>query len=505
MPEGSTLQQTESATQQLARYLAGVAEVKDYQLYVGIASPMDFNGMVRHYFLRKGANVAEIRVNLASKEERAQQSHSMLLRIRDDLTALAKALGANIKLVEVPPGPPVISTITAEVYGPPEADYDKLISAGRRVRQRMDREPGVVDVDISAEDDQQRLVFETDKPKAALSGVSTENIAKTLQLALDGLRATVLHQASEVDPLWIELRLPRSIRSATDDLEEIYVRGQDGQMVQVGALGKFTERLEDKTIYHKNLQRVVYVFGEVAGRPPADAIIDMQMDRQADGTEPQAAATPRPASERTWFSPGGNDPWAIPAGYTVAWAGEGEWQITLDVFRDLGIAFLAAQLGIFVLLMFQTSSRLLPLVMMLAIPLTMIGIMPGFWLLNVLIDRPVGGYPNPVFLTATAMIGMIALSGIVVRNSVVLIDFIHHGQAEGLALREAVIRSVAVRTRPILLTAGTTLLGNWVITLDPIFSGLAWAIIFGILTSTLFTLVVIPVVYWLIYGGRETA
>ncbi|MFG0296782.1 MAG: efflux RND transporter permease subunit, partial [Maioricimonas sp. JB045] len=209
---------------------------------------------------------------------------------------------------------------------------------------------------------------------------------------------------------------------------------------------------------------------------------------------------PRPVESRTWWSPGGGDGWSVPAGYQVVWNGEGEWQITLDVFRALGIAFAAALFGIFVILMFQTGSRVLPLVIMLAIPLTLIGIMPGFWMLNVLVNRPVGGYPNPVFFTATAMIGMIGLAGIVVRNSVILIDFIQNALAEGMDLREATIRSVAIRTRPILLTAGTTLLGNWVITLDPIFSGLAWAIIFGIATSTLFTLIVIPIVYWMLYG-----
>ncbi len=252
------------------------------------------------------------------------------------------------------------------------------------------------------------------------------------------------------------------------------------------------------------------MYGEVAGRAPADAIIDIQFDRQPDGSPPTPAAQPRPVDERTWLRPGGGDPWSLPRGIEVQWAGEGEWKITLDVFRDLGLAFGAALLGIFMILMFQTGSRMLPGVIMLAIPLTAIGIMPGFWLLNVLVNRPVGpsAYPDPVFFTATAMIGMIALAGIVVRNSVVLIDFITHARQEGLALREAVIRSVAIRTRPILLTAGTTLLGNWVITLDPIFSGLAWAIIFGILASTLFTLVVVPVVYWLLYrgtGGHEAA
>ncbi|MBN1588915.1 MAG: efflux RND transporter permease subunit, partial [Pirellulales bacterium] len=501
--EGATLEQTNAVSERLAHYLSGVAEVRDFQIYVGLASPMDFNGMVRHYFLRRGANVADIRVNLAPKTHRAQQSHAMVLRIRDELTKLAAASGAKIKMVEVPPGPPVIATITAEVYGPPDARYNQLINVSRVVAARLAREPYVVDVDTSGEDDQQKLVFVTDKAKAALSGVSTQEIAETLQLAMSGLKATVAHPPEEVDPLWIELRLPRSRRSAEDDLQEIYVRGRAGQMVQLGAIGDFKRTFEDKTIYHKNLRRVAYVFGEVAGRPPADAIIDMVWDQRPDGTPTTPASSPRPVDDRTWFSPGGDDPWSVPAGYVIDFTGEGEWKITLDVFRDLGLAFGAALIGIFVILMFETGSRLMPLVIMLAIPLTLIGIMPGFWLLNVLVNRPVGGYPDPVFLTATAMIGMIGLAGIVVRNSVVLIDFIQHGTAEGLPLREAIVRSVAVRTRPILATAGTTLLGNWVITLDPIFSGLAWAIIFGILTSTLFTLIVIPIVYWLLYGRKQ--
>jgi multidrug efflux pump subunit AcrB len=229
----------------------------------------------------------------------------------------------------------------------------------------------------------------------------------------------------------------------------------------------------------------------------------MQVDQLRDGSHAEPAVAIRPAASRSWLSPGGDDPWSLPAGYAAVWTGEGEWKITLDVFRDLGLAFGAALLLIFAILMFQTGSRMLPVVIMLAIPLTMIGIMPGFWLLNVLVNRPVAGYPDPVFFTATAMIGMIALAGIVIRNSVVLIEFIQQSESEGQPLREAVIQSVAVRSRPILATAGTTLLANWVITLDPIFSGLAWAIMFGILTSTVFTLLVIPVVYWMLY--RRTA
>jgi len=508
MPEGTTLERTDALTRRLANYLAGVAEVRDLTLYTGLASPMDFNGMVRHYFLRRGSHLADIRVNLAPKENRAERSHEILLRIRGSLQEIADEVGAKIKLVEVPPGPPVLATITAEVYGPPDADYDTLIAEARKVEARLAREPDIVDVDTSAQDEQERWVFETDKPKAALSGVSTEMIARTLQLAMGGLKTTVLHLSDEVDPLWIELILPRRQRSAIDDLKELYVRGEQGQIVQIGALGRFEQKPEDQTIYHKNLRRVVFVYGEVAGRAPADAILDMRFDQVSDEELPAArgnAGPPRKVDDRTWFSPGGGDPWAIAPRFEVEWAGEGEWKITLDVFRDLGLAFGAALMGIFVLLMFQTNSRFLPLVMMLSIPLTLIGIMPGFWLLNVIMNQPVGGYPTPVFFTATAMIGMIALTGIVIRNSVVLIDFIHLAEAEGFDLRESIIRSVAVRTRPILLTAGTTLLGNWVITLDPIFSGLAWSIIFGILTSTLFTLVVIPVVYWLLFRRSQSA
>jgi multidrug efflux pump subunit AcrB len=515
MPESSTLERTDAVARQLSQYLAGVNEVRDITLYSGVASPMDFNGMVRHYFMRRGPNLAEIRVNLAHKDQREQQSHDVLLRIRDDLTKIARDAGARVKLVEVPPGPPVLATLTGEVYGPPDASYEDLIAAARRVESRLRREPGIVDVDSSAEDRQTRFVFVPDKPKAALSGISAEEIVRTLTVALSGAKSTVLHPPHEVDPLWVELRFPRERRSSIEDLENLFLRGASGKIVQLGELGKFIEDVNEQTIYHKNLKRVVFVYGEVAGRPPAEAIIDMQVDQQsssqsieADDEEVgDADALPRPASDaagRTWLTPGGGDAWNLPEGYRVSWAGEGEWKITLDVFRDLGLAFAAAQIGIFVILMFQTGSRLLPLVIMLAIPLTLIGVMPGFWLLNTLASHDVGGHPTPVFFTATAMIGMIALSGIVVRNSLVLIEFVHMAVKQGIELKEALIRSAAVRTRPILLTAGTTLLGNWVITLDPIFSGLAWSIIFGIAASTVFTLVVIPIVYWLLYGGKQT-
>ncbi|MEZ6093348.1 MAG: efflux RND transporter permease subunit [Pirellulaceae bacterium] len=379
-----------------------------------------------------------------------------------------------------------------------------MIQAAEVVAERMKLEPGVVDVDVSTESDQTRWVFETDKPKAALSGISTQDIVQTLAMTLGGKQVSIMRNPNEVEPLPIVVRMPRVERSAIDDLMEIYVQGQTGNLVQLGGLGRLSKPKLTKTIYQKNLQPVVYVYGEVAGRPPADAIMDMELDRKA-GMNSVKHSVPRKTSERTWLSPGGGVEWNVKDEFDVKWNGEGEWKITLDVFRDLGIAFAAALFAIFILLMFQTGSRLLPIVIMLAIPLTMIGIMPGFWILNVARSELIGGYANPVFFTATAMIGMIALAGIVVRNSVVLVDFIHYGVADGLTLEEAIVRSVAVRTRPILLTAGTTLLGNWVITLDPVFSGLAWAIIFGILTSTLFTLIVIPVVYYMLYRGTEKA
>ena len=259
--------------------------------------------------------------------------------------------------------------------------------------------------------------------------------------------------------------------------------------------------MREQTIYHKNLRRVAYVFAETAGRAPAEAIIDVGADEvaQAPGDASQEA---RPLAERTYFSNGGGEAWAIPQGTQAVWSGEGEWKITLDVFRDLGIAFGVACLGIYVLLVYQTASYLMPLILMISIPLTVIGIMPGFWLLNRLTADVVGGFPNPVFFTATAMIGMIALSGIAVRNAILLIEFVHERLRAGDDLRSALLGSGAVRFRPIFLTAGTAMLAAWPITLDPIFSGLAWALIFGLFVSTAFTLVVIPVTYDLVYRHR---
>jgi multidrug efflux pump subunit AcrB len=512
--EGTTLERTDAAVRDFERYLATVPEVTDFTSYVSLASPMDFNGLVRHYYLRQGANVAEVRIDLIAKKHRSQQSHALGLRLRDDLTKIAQDHGMRLKLVEVPPGPPVLASVVAEVTGRPELSYNDLLAAADAVHARLRREPFVVDTDDSREAPQSKHVFVTDKEKAALHGITQEQIAQTLQTALGGTEAGTLRQPRERQPLRIELRLPQTDRSDPADLAQLRMKGSDGHLVPLAELGRWETKRVDQTIYHKNLQRVVYVFADTAGRPPADVVVDVQHDRQAADTQRPAdalvagsgwgsAAAPRPLQERTFLSNGSNLPWAVPAGITVTFAREGEWKITLDVFRDLGLAFGAAMVAIYVLLVAQTKSFVIPLVVMLAIPLTVLGVMPGFWALNHLASHDVGAYADPVFFTATGMIGMIALAGIVTRDSIILVDFIHLSLRRGRSLFDAIMESRVVRLRPILLTAGAAMLSAVPIIVDPIFSGLAWSLIFGLFASTVFTLFVIPVSYWLIYSRKE--
>ncbi len=476
MPEGTPLERTAAAAAAVAARLRAEPEVACTIAHSGVPSPMDFNGLVRHYYFRTAPHQADIRVLLAPKHNRTMQSHDMLLRVRRAATAVAERHGALLQLVEMPPGPPVIATLTAEVYGDSGTPYPVIQSAARDVKARLARVKGVVEADSTVEAEQAKLFFELDREKAALSGVSAAEVAATLGALLGGRDAGALHSEHEVNPLTVRLRLPRPDRSSVGQLEGVYVKGRNGEQVQLGEIGRFRETTEDQTIYHKNLERVAYVFADTAGRAPAEAVFDIQDELKQRPTAP---------------------------GTRVTWSGEGEWKITLDVFRDLGIAFAAALFGIYILLVYNTGSYLMPVIIMMAIPLTVIGIMPGFALLNGVMSRPVGGFENPVFFTATAMIGMIALAGIVVRNSIILIDFIHVGQRRGLALRDAIIQSAAVRARPIFLTAAAALLGAWPITLDPIFSGLAWSLIFGLVVSTAFSLVVIPVAYWTAYGAAE--
>ena len=477
MPEGTTLESTDAVVRSFENYLRQVSEVTHMISYVGIHSPMDFNGMVRHYYFREGPHFADIRVNLAHKSIRSQQSHEILLRLRNDLMAIADANGAKIQLVEMPPGPPVLATIVVELYGSPDKTYDELIRAAEHIKQIMKDEPFVVDIDDMTETQRDRINFVLDREKAALHGISTQEIVKTLQIAVGGESPAMVHADYERQPLKIDMILPRESRSSIAGLSQIPVSTSSGKSVPLAELAEIVFEPEDQTIYHKNLERVVFVMGEMAGQAPGEAILDMQRRLKKE---------------------------PLPAGIRAEWAGEGEWKITLEVFRDMGIAFAVAMIGIYVLMIIQTNSFFMPILIMLAIPLTLIGIMPGFWLLNLIAGGTIGEYEKLVFFTATSMIGMIALGGIVIRNSLVLIEFIQDALKENMPVKEAIIQSGAIRMRPILLTAATTGLGAWPITLDPIFSGLAWALIFGLFASTLFTLVVVPVAYYAFYGEKRS-
>jgi multidrug efflux pump subunit AcrB len=516
-PEGTTLERSDALARRLCQVLRRAPEVRDFTIYSGLASPMDFNGLVRHYFLRRGPNVAEIRVNLVGKRGREMQSHEIALRLRPELEVVAHAEGARIAVVEVPPGPPVLATLVGELTGDPAVPYEHLRVAARALEARLAREPGVADVDSTLEDEATRLVFVTDQEKAALSGVASEDIAATLQLALSGAETTQLHVPGEANPLPIRLRLPRARRSGAEPLLALAVKGRPGiaklregagvrdapiPIVRLGELGRFEVRPIEPAIYRKDLRRVVWVYAEPVGRAPAEVAADVSADLATPGTTGADDAEPRPLWQRTFLASGGGLSWSLPPRTELSWLSEGELDITVDVFRDLGIAFAAALLGIYALLVYQTGSYAMPWILMISIPLTLIGIMPGFWLLSALFGGEVAGFGNPTFFTATAMIGMIALSGIAVRNAILLIEFLHADLARGVALRDATLRAGAVRMRPILLTSGAAMLAAIPITLDPIFSGLAWALIFGLLVSTLFTLVVVPVAYYRVYHDR---
>src|SRR5579875_3918513 len=475
MPEGTPLESTDAVIRDFDGLLSRVPEVTDFESYVGVSSPFDFNGMVRHYYMRSAPWQADIRINLAPKSVRAQSSHQIALRIRPLVEAIARKDGAKVKIVEVPPGPPVLETIVAEIYGPPTAEYSQLIAYGSKLRDLFDRTGGLVDTDDFRVAAQPHVQFVLDREKAALHGITTTEAARTLTLMLGGEAVDTVHTETERDPLVIEVRLPRAVRSNLDGIMAVKLRGSDGKMVPLGELGEVRTTVEEQPIYRKDLRQVAMVMADTAGISPVNEVLWLQSRTKS----------------------------LLPPGYTIDWTGEGEWNITVTVFRDLGLAFGAALFFIYVLLVAQTESLAMPLIIMSAIPLTLIGIMPGFFLLALVSNRPVAGFPDPTFFTATAMIGMIALAGIVVRNSIILIDFIHRGCARGLSLEDAILEAGAIRLRPIALTAGAAMFGSAVITLDPIFSGLAWAFIFGIFASTAFTLIVVPLIYYLVYRPEE--
>ena len=470
MPEGSTLEQTAALTMELGDELRTVPEVTDLQMYVGTASPYNFNGLVRHYFLRRGPEVADIQVNLVGKGERSAQSHDIAKRVRPALTEIARPYGARIKVAEVPPGPPVLQTLVAEVYGP---DHQRRLEVARQIRDVFEQTPGVVDVDWYVEDDQTKYRFVVDKEKAALNGVSAEQVAATLDIALKGRQVGLLHQPREKEDVSIVLRMPRQERSSLADLRQIKLLGQRGNLVPLGELVRIEEQVADKSIYHKNLMPVVYVTGDVAGvvESPVYAILDMN-------AKLEKLALPEGYRLERWVTqqPDRAD--------RLAMKWDGEWHITYEMFRDLGLAFAVVLVLIYILVVGWFESFKTPLTIMVAIPFSLVGIIPAHGLMG-------------AFFTATSMIGFIAGAGIVVRNSIILVDFIELRLREGMPLDEAVIDAGAVRFRPMLLTAAAVMAGSAVMLFDPIFQGLALALMAGEVASLLLSRMTVPILYFL--------
>ena len=528
MPENATLEQTAAMAKIVSKKAQQLPEIKAIASYVGTPSPIDFNGMVRQYYQRQAPYMADLRIILLDKTAREHQSHAIVLRLRQHLSALSTN-GVNIKVVEVPPGPPVLSTLVAELYGDEFTQYSELQQAAKIVEHRLIQEPHVVEVDSTVGNNQPRIRFVSDKIKAALSGISTADINQTLAVANTGEIAGYLHVDDEATPLAIKVRLPIEQRETLADFYRLTIKGQAGivqkttpqgidiapqSLVSLGELGQFEQQINDKPIFHKNLKPVVYVTADISGRTPAAIIADVGSDLQSasalnsnssnNKNNNNVTTDPNDWTQRTFLTSGGGQLWQLPDNITLSWSGEGEWSITLRVFIDMGIAFAFALTAIYLVLRIQTGSAALSGIIMSAIPLTVIGIMPGFFLLNQFGEREIANAPEPVLFTATAMIGMIALAGIVVRNSLILIEFITQARDRGEPIKEALIQAGAVRMRPVLLTAGTTLLGNLIITLDPVFSGLAIAIIFGIISSTIFTLLVVPIVYLLVFDNEHS-
>ncbi len=470
MPEGATLEETSAAAMEMGRYIRTVNEVTDYQIHVGTSGPYNFNGLVRHYYLREAPHQADIQVNLAGKHHRAAQSHDIAKRVRPALREIADRYGARVQVAEVPPGPPVVATLVAEIYGP---DYDRQREIALQVREIFETTADVVDVDWFMESEQPQYLLEVDKDKAALHGISTGQVAETLSLALSGHQVGLLHQATEREDLPIVLRLPPSARTGIERLQALKISTPDGTQIPMSALVHVRKTTVDQSIYHKNLMPVVYVVGDVAGEKesPIYAILEMYKKINAltlpEGHSIAQHTANLPESDRK---------------FAMKW--DGEWHITYEVFRDLGIAFAVVLVLIFVLVVGWFQSFSTPLVIMVAIPFSLIGILPAHWLMG-------------AFFTATSMIGFIAGAGIVVRNSIILVDFIELRIKEGMPLDQAVIDAGAVRFRPMMLTAAAVVVGASVILFDPIFQGLAISLMAGEVASLLFSRMTVPVLYFM--------
>ena len=493
MPEGSSLELTAQAAREMAAAVRTEPEVTDYQIYAGVASPFNFNGLVRHYFMRRGSQVADIQVNLVGKDERKAQSHDIAKRVRPAVAAIAEKFGARVAVAEVPPGPPVLQTLVAEIYGPNEESRLKL---SEKVRGIFRQTPGVVDVDYYVEADQPKTRFVIDKEKAALHGISAETISQTLKIAVSGQSIDLVHTPREKEDVNLVLELPRSARTTPEELLALRVRSGDANalpepgassspLVPLRELVRLEKTIADKSIYHKNLMPVTYVIGDVAGvvESPVYAIFKMNSALRAlntkefggDGTTLEVLNASLPFTD--------HQP-------SMKW--DGEWHITLEVFRDLGIAFGAVCILIYILMVGWFRSFLTPLIVMVAIPFSLVGILPAHGTLH-------------AFFTATSMIGFMAGAGIVVRNSIILVDFIELRVAEGMPLAEAVVDAGAVRFRPMLLTAMAVVVGAGVILFDPIFQGLAISLMAGEIASLLISRMAVPVLYFMAYQPARKA
>ena len=471
MPDGTPLEQTTHVAEALGSYLGQQPEVIDYQIYAGTSGPYNFNGLVRHYFLRSQPNQADIQVNLLSRHDRKAQSHEIARRLRPDLDKIAAPFGARIKVAEVPPGPPVLETLVAEVYGP---DYKGQIDLAWKIKQIFQTTPGVVDVDWYVEDPQTKYDMKVDLAKAALHGISAADVSRTVQIGLSGTSAGLLHDPVSREDVPIEVRLSRPDRSGIENLGSLKLPGTSGGQVSLREVTNVRKTTIDTSVYRKNLRPVVYVTGDVAGEIESPVYAILKMSDAIDKIQlpegykvKQYSGTTLPESTNR---------------SSMKW--DGEWHITVEVFRDLGLAFAAVLVLIYVLVVGWFRSFITPLVIMAPIPLTLVGILPAHALMG-------------AFFTATSMIGFIAGAGIIVRNSIILVDFIELRRSHGMSLEDAVVDAGAVRFRPMLLTAAAVVVGASVILFDPIFQGLAISLMAGEVASTVLSRMTVPVLYYL--------
>lgn len=470
MPEGTTLERTAAVANEIAQFLSTVPEVLDYQTYAGTSAPITFNGLVRHYDLRGGSNMADIQVNLLQKKDRSDDSHTIATRVRPEVQRIAARYNANVKIVEVPPGPPVLSTLVAEVYGP---DYSEQIKVANQVKEILENTQDVVDVDWYVEAGQTEYSLHVDREKAMMYGIVPQQVVGNLTYLIGNHSFSTLYDEKSNNPIDIVFALEDKDQAGLQDVKDLKIRGMQGQMVSVDDLVQVEKDTLNATIYRKDQKRVVYVLADMAGalESPAYAILGMTEKLQAmklpAGYQVSELYMNQPEDE---------------SDFTIKW--DGEWQITLEVFRDLGGAFVVVIIVIYMLIVGWFQNFKTPIVMMLAIPLSLIGIVLGHWLLG-------------AFFTATSFIGMIALAGVMVRNSVLLIDFIEIRLKEGVDLKTAIIEAGAVRTTPILLTTGAVVIGASIILFDPIFQGLAISLVAGAIVSTMLTLVVVPLIYYM--------